>query len=134
MKQNGHGTERTAPCNAAAGRVSTEPEVPYDNKHSADHGPHNDTSIRFAPRLADQAGHSRTICAAPARSMEKLVRSTVTVGKPGPDFQLPATGNQTIRLSDLNGLYVVLYFYPKDNTPGCTLEGQNFRDQHDAFK
>lgn len=60
--------------------------------------------------------------------------STVTVGKPVPDFQLPATGNQTIRLSDLKGKNVVLYFYPKDNTPGCTLEGQNFRDKHDAFK
>lgn len=60
--------------------------------------------------------------------------SKVTIGQPVPDFALPATGNQTIRLSDLKGKNVVLYFYPKDNTPGCTLEGQNFRDKHDAFR
>lgn len=60
--------------------------------------------------------------------------SKVTVGQPVPDFALPATGDQTIRLSDLKGKNVVLYFYPKDNTPGCTLEGQNFRDKHDAFR
>ena len=60
--------------------------------------------------------------------------SKVAVGKPVPDFELPATGNQTIRLSNLKGQNVVLYFYPKDNTPGCTLEGQNFRDMHSTFK
>lgn len=60
--------------------------------------------------------------------------SKVTVGQPVPDFALPATGDQTIRLSGLKGKNVVLYFYPKDNTPGCTLEGQNFRDKHDAFR
>src|SRR3569833_3697420 len=60
--------------------------------------------------------------------------STVAVGKPVPDFELPATGNQTIRLSNLKGHIVVLYFYPKDDTPGCTLEGQNFRDMHADFK
>lgn len=60
--------------------------------------------------------------------------SKVAVGKPVPDFELPATGNQTIRLSNLKGQNVVLYFYPKDNTPGCTLEGENFRDMHSAFK
>ena len=60
--------------------------------------------------------------------------STVAIGKPVPDFELPATGNQTIRLSNLKGHNVVLYFYPKDDTPGCTLEGQNFRDMHADFK
>ncbi len=58
----------------------------------------------------------------------------VTLGKPVPDFQLPATGGQTIKLADLKGQNVVLYFYPKDNTPGCTLEGQNFRDMHAQFQ
>lgn len=60
--------------------------------------------------------------------------SKITVGKPVPDFKLPATGNQTIALSGLKGSHLVLYFYPKDNTPGCTLEGQQFRDKHPAFK
>lgn len=60
--------------------------------------------------------------------------TTVRTGQAVPDFALPATGGRTIRLSDLKGQKVVLYFYPKDNTPGCTLEGRNFRDQHDAFR
>ncbi len=55
-------------------------------------------------------------------------------GKPVPDAELPITGGKTLRLHDLKGQYTVLYFYPKDNTPGCTLEGQDFRDQHAQFK
>jgi peroxiredoxin Q/BCP len=50
-----------------------------------------------------------------------------------PDFDLPATGGRTIRLSGLRGKPVVLYFYPKDNTPGCTNETADFRDLHPAF-
>lgn len=45
-----------------------------------------------------------------------------------PDFELPSTGDKTFRLSNFKGKNVVIYFYPKDNTPGCTTEGQNFRD------
>ncbi|MFN4290230.1 MAG: peroxiredoxin [Pseudomonadota bacterium] len=58
---------------------------------------------------------------------------TAVVGKKAPDFELPATGDKTLRLSSLKGNQVVLYFYPKDSTPGCTLEGQNFRDQQKKF-
>jgi Peroxiredoxin len=49
------------------------------------------------------------------------------IGAPAPDFSLPATGNRTIRLADLRGQAVVLYFYPKDSTPGCTQEGLDFQ-------
>ncbi len=56
------------------------------------------------------------------------------IGQPAPDFELPATGDKTIRLSDLKGHKVVLYFYPKDSTPGCTREGQDFRDHHADFE
>ncbi len=55
------------------------------------------------------------------------------VGNKAPDFTLPATGDQKIKLSALRGRPVVLYFYPKDSTPGCTLEGQDFRDRHADF-
>ena len=57
-----------------------------------------------------------------------------TLGKKIPSFNLPATGDRKIRLSDLKGRQFVLYFYPKDSTPGCTLEGQDFRDQYSKFK
>lgn len=49
------------------------------------------------------------------------------------DFSLPSTGNGTFRLSDHRGKTLVLYFYPKDNTPGCTVEACDFRDRYDAF-
>ena len=51
------------------------------------------------------------------------------LGLPVPDFEATAT-NAPFKLSALRGKKVVLYFYPKDNTPGCTTEGQNFRDRH----
>ena len=54
--------------------------------------------------------------------------SQVTLGQPVPDFEVPSTGDKTFRLSDHKGKNVLIYFYPKDSTPGCTTEGQNFRD------
>lgn len=59
--------------------------------------------------------------------------TTIALNQTVPDFEIAATGNKTIKLSDLRGKRVVLYFYPKDNTPGCTLEGQNFRDNITQF-
>jgi len=53
--------------------------------------------------------------------------------KPAPDFELPATGGKPFRLSRAQGSPLVLYFYPKDNTPGCTVEGADFRDHYAAF-
>ena len=52
---------------------------------------------------------------------------------PVADFSLPATSGTTFRLSEQAGKIVVLYFYPKDSTPGCTTQGQNFRDLHERF-
>jgi len=57
----------------------------------------------------------------------------VSIGKKVPAFTLPATGDKTIKLSALKGKNIVLYFYPKDSTPGCTMEGQNFRDNIGKF-
>lgn len=57
----------------------------------------------------------------------------VTVGKKVKNFSLPATGDKDISLKELAGKKVVLYFYPKDSTPGCTTEGQEFRDAKAKF-
>lgn len=59
--------------------------------------------------------------------------STTEVGAPAPDFDSASTEGGRQTLGDLKGSKLVLYFYPKDSTPGCTLEGQNFRDMHDEF-
>src|SRR5688500_7471765 len=55
------------------------------------------------------------------------------LGKPVPDFSLPSTGGTPFQLSSKRGSRLVLYFYPKDDTPGCTTEGADFRDSYSAF-
>lgn len=56
------------------------------------------------------------------------------LNQPVPDFALPATSGNTFKLSDFLGQYVVVYFYPKDSTPGCTTQGMQFRDAYADFK
>ena len=51
-----------------------------------------------------------------------------------PEFELPATGGSTFKLSDYAGKNIIIYFYPKDSTPGCTTEGADFRDAYAAFQ
>ncbi len=58
----------------------------------------------------------------------------IALDQPVADFQAQATNGQLVKLSDLKGRQVVIYFYPKDSTPGCTTEGQGFRDQYGAFE
>jgi len=60
--------------------------------------------------------------------------SKVSIGKKIPAFKLPATSEQNIKLGDLKGSKVVLYFYPKDSTPGCTTEGLDFQANLSKFK
>jgi len=57
----------------------------------------------------------------------------VSIGQPAPDFALPDTAGNTVRLSDFRGRKVILYFYPKDDTPGCTREACDFRDAKAQF-
>ena len=57
----------------------------------------------------------------------------VVVGKKVPDFKLPATGGNEIGLSDFKGSKLVIYFYPRDNTPGCTKESKDFKCKADSF-
>jgi thioredoxin-dependent peroxiredoxin len=61
-----------------------------------------------------------------AVARQPVARPAVTLGNAVPEFSLPATGGGSWRLSDARGHKLVLYFYPRDNTPGCTLEGQQF--------
>lgn len=60
--------------------------------------------------------------------------STPKIGRIIPDLKVAATRDKTFKLSELRGQNVVLYFYPRDHTPGCTTEGQDFRDAYAKFK
>ena len=59
---------------------------------------------------------------------------TLKTGDKVPDIALPATGGKELSLKSFKGKKLVVYFYPKDNTPGCTQEGQDFRDLHKDFQ
>ena len=58
----------------------------------------------------------------------------LNVGDIAPDFTLPADDGAEVHLADLRGQWVIVYFYPRDNTPGCTTEACAFRDQYAAFR
>jgi peroxiredoxin Q/BCP len=58
---------------------------------------------------------------------------TVSIGETIQDLELTATGNRSVKFSDYRGRRLVLYFYPKASTPGCTQEGQDFRDAAESF-
>lgn len=59
---------------------------------------------------------------------------SIALGKKAPAFELPSSEGGTISLRDLAGRYAVIFFYPKDNTPGCTLEAQGFRDAKERIE
>ncbi|QOQ55866.1 thioredoxin-dependent thiol peroxidase [Bacillus amyloliquefaciens] len=58
---------------------------------------------------------------------------TIEIGQAAPDMELLNDSGEEVSLTDFKGKYVVLYFYPKDMTPGCTTEACDFRDQHESF-
>ncbi|SDN32616.1 peroxiredoxin Q/BCP [Fictibacillus solisalsi] len=58
----------------------------------------------------------------------------VAAGEKAPDFTLPASNGKEVTLSDFKGKNIVLYFYPKDMTPGCTTQACDFRDKHEEFQ
>lgn len=59
---------------------------------------------------------------------------TLNIGDPAPEFELPDAEGHPIKLQDLKGKWVVLYFYPRDNTPGCTKEACGFRDAYSEYE
>jgi peroxiredoxin Q/BCP len=69
-----------------------------------------------------------------SRARKAVGRSALQVGAAVPDFTLPATGDTDWHLRDARGHKLVLYFYPRDNTPGCTLEGQQFAKLASRFE
>ncbi|MBK4210866.1 thioredoxin-dependent thiol peroxidase [Bacillus sp. FSL K6-3221] len=58
---------------------------------------------------------------------------TIEVGQQVPDIELTGDSGEKVKLSDFKGKHIVLYFYPKDMTPGCTTEACDFRDRHQSF-
>ena len=66
--------------------------------------------------------------------IRKVIMPIPAENTSAPNFELPASTGQTIRLKDLKGKNVVIYFYPKDDTPGCTVEACGFRDNHQLIK
>jgi peroxiredoxin Q/BCP len=66
--------------------------------------------------------------------MPKPIELKLKVGDKAPEFTAPAAGGASVSLADYRGKNVVLYFYPKDDTPGCTKEACAFRDEFDAIK
>jgi thioredoxin-dependent peroxiredoxin len=63
-----------------------------------------------------------------------VASKVVAIGKKTPAFSLPSTGGKGWKLADAAGGKLVVYFYPRDNTPGCTKEGEAFRDLYPAFR
>jgi len=85
----------------------------------------------FAAALAALVGVGVAGSAREVRAETEVAK--VEAGVPAPDFRAPASTGGTIGLADLKGKVVVLYFYPKDDTPGCTAEAKGFRDLADDF-
>lgn len=89
--------------------------------------------VPITPHRADGSQDlSVSVTAIRSADGQALRRITMTPYS-APDFTLPATGGQDFSLAAQRGKWVVLYFYPKDNTPGCTTEGSDFRDRHAQF-
>lgn len=93
---------------------------------------------RVAKKVTDKAAKKRTK-RSPQTIKKKVVgipdqSMGIQVGQHVQDFSLPATSGKTISLAHLHGKALVLYFYPKDSTPGCTLEGQDFKRLYEQFQ
>jgi thioredoxin-dependent peroxiredoxin len=65
---------------------------------------------------------------------DRYAQQVIAEGAPAPDFTLTSDSGAEVKLSDLRGRPVVIYFYPKDDTPGCTTEACEFRDAYDVFR
>jgi thioredoxin-dependent peroxiredoxin len=87
-----------------------------------------------ASRAVDPKQTNRRPAAKPIRIMAKALELQLKVGELAPAFSAPTQTGETVSLADLRGKLVALYFYPKDDTPGCTTEACSFRDGWSALK
>lgn len=86
-------------------------------------------------KKAASGGRKKTTQAPASAPLVKVSGSSkASVGKKVPNFTAPATGDQTLSLKDFKGKNLVVYFYPKDSTPGCTREGQDFTELLPQFR
>lgn len=76
----------------------------------------------------------RKIQTFPGETVTKIQKGKVEIDKRVPDFSVSSTGDKAFSLADYSGKKIVLYFYPKDSTPGCTIEGNDFTKLHKEFK
>jgi peroxiredoxin Q/BCP len=90
-------------------------------------------------KKADPTGTGPVASATPSAAASMTTTTTAAdvklkEGDPAPDVELPLQDGRKVKLSSLKGQLVAVYFYPKDQTPGCTIEAQNFRDRSDDLK
>src|SRR5262245_45243420 len=83
-------------------------------------------ATKTKPRAASKRPKAKAAAKSPAKSATS--RATLVPGQRAPDFTLPSSDGREVSLADFRGKSVVVYFYPKDDTPGCTREAQGFRD------
>ena len=86
-----------------------------------------------ATRAVKPAKKASTTAPRSARA-ETSAKGGPKVGSPAPSFSLPADSGEEVTLAGQKGKWVILYFYPRDNTPGCTIEGSDFRDLSPSFR
>jgi thioredoxin-dependent peroxiredoxin len=84
--------------------------------------------LLLAAAFCAACGKKDTAAEPPAHSAAPARDGLIRVGEPAPDFEAVAHSGQRLKLSELRGKKVVLYFYPKDDTHGCTIEAEGFRD------
>ncbi len=106
----------------ALGSPAVSRHGPQDS--SACYGEGSDQGVEMRRIRALAVGLALTVAASPAARAEG---GTPAVGDPAPQFSLPDEAGKTVKLDDYKGKYVVLYFYPKDFTSGCTIEARNFQ-------
>jgi peroxiredoxin Q/BCP len=108
--------KRSVPKRAAPKRAAPKPAAPKSPAPKA----------TVSKATAPAAPEAHAAVSAPAAAPAAPAAAKLSIGQPVPDFALPASGGSTWQLRDARARKLVLYFYPRDNTPGCTLEGQQF--------